>query len=122
MLFLLASFALIGTLSAATTCSAEAYAKACSKCSFDSYNKMNKTCYDDYISSGSGCLSSSYPVLAASYKAGKCPQVDTCKTNLDICKGALSSGNDKADCNVAAMKECYSEADKIIKSSILFWI
>ena len=111
LLFLLAFAALFGAFSAAATCSADAYKKACATCPFDSYGKMGKTCYDGLIDNSINCMAAAYPVLDASYSAGKCPDVDTCRSNLEICKETLHGASDKEDCGVAAIQECYSEAD-----------
>ena len=117
LLFLLAFIASAGALFAAATCSADAYKAACASCPFDSSGKMNETCYNGQISKGTSCIMSSYPVLATSYSAGKCPDVKACQTGLEFCKDSLHGASDREDCNVAAIRECYSDADACLEKA-----
>jgi len=108
--FLFATILLSGSLFAEAACSSNAYAYACANCAITG-GKMNEACYDKYIDGGVECVATSYPLLAVAYNSGKCPQADECQRNLEICKAVTSDGNDKTDCSLPAMQDCYVEAD-----------
>jgi hypothetical protein len=95
----------------ASTCSYDAFMQACHSCTFDASGKMNQSCYEQYQQSGQSCVAVTYPVLAGVYKAGKCPQVDTCASELQSCKSIYETGNDSADCNNPQIEECFIQSD-----------
>jgi len=99
-------------------CSFSSYSDACQYCKFDSRGNMNKTCYDKYIADGKTCIAVNHPILASKYKEGKCPQVDTCASQLDSCKSLVSVGNDSKDCYNPLVQECFTEADQCIDEAV----
>ncbi|MEW6722180.1 MAG: hypothetical protein AB1324_02880 [Candidatus Micrarchaeota archaeon] len=98
-------------------CALDAYNKACASCQFDSNGKIDKDCQQGYQSSGTACVSTSYPIMAGKYAAGECPQVDACAEELRSCTAQYSSGNDKADCQEGSVSVCYSAADACVRSA-----
>jgi len=92
-------------------CAYDAYVKACSACTFDEKGRIDKSCQGGYQSSGTACVSTSFPIMSAAYTAGKCPQVDECAAELRSCTAQYVSGNDKADCQEGSVGVCYSAAD-----------
>lgn len=98
-------------------CATESYQKACASCQFDANGKIDKSCQSGYQSSGTACVSTSYPVMAAKYAEGKCPQVDDCASELRSCTAQYSTGDDKADCAEGSVAVCYSAADVCTNSA-----
>lgn len=98
-------------------CASDAYAKACASCSFDGYGKIDQSCSGGYQSGGTACVSASYPIMAAQYAQGKCPQVDSCADELRSCTAQYNSGNDKADCQEGSIGICYAAADQCVKQA-----
>jgi hypothetical protein len=98
-------------------CASEAYSKTCASCAFDSNGKVDQSCKGGYQSSGTTCVSASYPIMSAQYAQGKCPQVDSCAEELRSCTAQYSSGNDKADCEEGSTAVCYSAADACVRSA-----
>jgi len=98
-------------------CASESYAKACASCSFDAQGKIDQSCKDGYKSSGTACVSTSYPIMAAKYSAGNCSQVDECASELQSCVAQYSTGNDSADCKEGSVAVCYSSADICTQSA-----
>lgn len=98
-------------------CAADSYRKACTSCSFDAFGNMDPSCWGGYKTSGTACVSASYPIMAAKYADGKCPQVDACASELQSCVSQYASGNDKADCQEGSVGVCYSAADACTKSA-----
>jgi len=98
-------------------CAADAYSKACASCSFDQYGKIDSSCSGGYKASGTACVSASYPIMAAKYADGKCPQVDSCASELQSCVAQYNTGNDKADCQEGSVGVCYAAADQCTKSA-----
>ncbi len=98
-------------------CAADSYRKACGSCSFDQYGKIDQTCSGGYKTSGTTCVSASYPIMAAKYAEGKCPEVDSCASELQSCVAQVSTGNDKADCQDGSVAVCYATADGCTKSA-----
>jgi len=92
-------------------CAEDAYRKACTSCTFDANGKIDQSCQNGYQSSGTACVSTSYPIMSGQYAAGKCPQVDACAEELRSCTAQYSSGNDKADCQEGSVGTCYAVAD-----------
>jgi len=98
-------------------CASESYAKSCASCSFDANGKIDQSCMNGYKSSGTACVSTSYPVMAAKYSAGNCSQVDECASQLQSCTAQYSTGNDSADCKEGSMAVCYTIADQCTSSA-----
>jgi len=98
-------------------CAQDSYRKACASCPFDENGKIDKSCQSGYQSSGTACVSTSYPIMSAAYTAGKCPQVDSCAAELSSCTAQYSSGNDKADCQEGSTAVCYAAADQCVRSA-----
>jgi hypothetical protein len=98
-------------------CASEAYAKTCASCGFDKDGKVDQSCSEGYKNGGTACVSTSYPMMAAKYAEGKCPQVDTCADQLRSCISQYNSGNDKADCAEGSAGVCYATTDACIKSA-----
>jgi len=98
-------------------CASDAYRKACASCQFDTGGKIDSSCQGGYQSSGTACVSTSYPIMAAKYAKGECPAVDACAAELRSCTAQYSSGNDKADCAEGSLAVCYSAADECVKSA-----
>ncbi len=92
-------------------CALDAYKKACGSCSFDQYGKIDQSCSGGYTAGGTACVSTSYPIMAAEYAAGKCPAVDSCASELQSCMAQVSTGDDRADCQEGSAETCYSAAD-----------
>ncbi|MFN7991504.1 MAG: hypothetical protein U0R44_05080 [Candidatus Micrarchaeia archaeon] len=107
---------LAGT-SYAMGCAEDAYSKACNSCSFDKDGKIDQSCSSGYQSSGKTCVSTSYPIMAAKYAEGKCPDVDSCADELRSCTAQYSTGNDNADCLEGSVAVCYSAADACVRSA-----
>ncbi len=101
----------------AASCSADAYRKACSSCSFDASGKIDEQCMSGYKSEGTACLAASYPIMAAKYGAGECSAMDSCISELQSCTSQYSSGNDSADCQEGSVAVCYSAADSCALSA-----
>ena len=117
-LSLLAGFLLVaGVVSAG--CASDAYAKACSSCSFDKDGKIDQSCSKGFQDSGTACVSTTYPIMAAKYAQGKCPDVDTCAQDLQACTAQFGSGDDKADCAEGSVGSCYATADSCVKSAAI---
>jgi len=116
LITLICLFALASGLFAAE-CAAGAYAKACSSCTFDANGKMDQACYGGYKASGLSCISAKYPITAAKYSQGKCPQFEGCISDLSSCTAQYSSGNDKADCAEGSVAVCFASADACAKSA-----
>ena len=95
-------------------CAKNAYLDTCMNCPFDEYGKVDKACADRYQSSGTACVSSSYPIMSAKYAAGGCPAVDVCAAELQSCTAQSSSGNDKEDCGHGKVIDCYVAADNCV--------
>jgi hypothetical protein len=110
MFAVLALIALVSVSSAG--CAATAYQQACRMCNFDAQGKMNQTCFQGYQTSGTACVSTSYPVAAAKYAAGQCPEIDKCTNTLQTCKASVTSGNDSQDCQEGLVAQCFQDADK----------
>ncbi len=102
----------------ASTCSYDAYINACNHCRFDASGKMNETCYDLYQQDGKDCVAVSHPILASNYKAGKCPQVDTCASQLQSCKSTYETGNDSVDCKNFLVESCFKESDQCVEKAV----
>ena len=114
---LIAGLVLLSSLSFAAGCAQSAYQKACASCSFDENGKIDKSCQQGYQSSGTSCVSTSYPIMSAKYAGGECPQVDACADELRTCTVQYSSGNDKADCQEGSVSICYAAADQCVKQA-----
>jgi len=102
---------LVLSLSFAADCAREAYVKSCSQCTFDESGKMEQSCYDSQESAGQSCFAATYPIASAKYANGECPAIDKCTAQLQQCKAALTSGNDKTDCEQAYLADCFYQAD-----------
>ena len=98
-------------------CASESYAKACTSCSFDAQGKIDQSCMDGYKTSGTACVSTSYPIMAAKYSAGNCSQVDQCASELQSCVNQYSTGNDSDDCKEGSVAICYASADECTRSA-----
>jgi len=92
-------------------CASDAYTKTCASCPFDENGKVDSSCKSGYQSSGTACVSTSYPIMSAQYAQGKCPAVDACADELHSCTAQYSTGNDKADCVEGSASACYAAAD-----------
>lgn len=99
------------------SCASQAYQKSCASCNFDANGKIDRSCSSGYQSSGTACVSASYPIAAAKYAQGKCPAIDACASELRTCQAQYSSGNDKADCQEGSVSVCYSAADQCVSSA-----
>jgi len=102
----------------ASTCSYDSYRKACQYCKFDARGKMNETCYDLYQQDGKDCIAVSHPILASNYQEKKCPQVDTCASELQSCKNTYETGNDSVDCKNFLVETCFKESDQCIEKAV----
>ena len=113
---------LIGILLCGVTygsaCSLGSYEDACKNCKFDNLGKMNETCYNKYMASGKTCIAVSHPILASKYKEGKCPQMDTCASELEACKRGVETGNDSTDCNNFLVEACFKESDQCVAKAV----
>ena len=98
-------------------CASDAYHKACASCQFDAGGKIDSSCQGGYQSSGTACVSTSYPIMSAKYAKGECSEVDACAAELRSCTAQYSSGDDKADCSEGSVSVCYSAADQCVKSA-----
>ncbi|MCX6772575.1 MAG: hypothetical protein NTV88_02280 [Candidatus Micrarchaeota archaeon] len=98
-------------------CSENAYRNACASCPFDANGKIDKDCMSGQKSAGIGCVSASYPFMAAEYAQGKCPQVDVCASQLSQCLSQMGTGNDKADCQEGSATTCYAISDQCVQSA-----
>jgi hypothetical protein len=98
-------------------CASEAYQKACSSCPFDENGKTDQSCSDGYKASGTACVSTTYPLMAAKYAKGECPDVDSCASELSSCVAQYSSGNDRADCQEGSVGVCYAAADECTRQA-----
>ena len=98
-------------------CAISSYRSSCSDCTFDAAGKMDQSCYKAKQAAGTACLTTSNPLLAKAYAEGKCPQVDTCISELNSCKAQYSSGNDSADCKEGSVSVCFSAADSCVQSA-----
>lgn len=96
---------------ASAGCGSEAYARACSSCSFDANGKMETSCYNGIKTSAISCYTTAYPVTYANYTQGKCPEVDDCISELESCKAQYTSGNDREDCREGSVGVCFASAD-----------
>lgn len=119
MRLMLLSLGLLALLSGAVFagCAADAYSKTCASCKFDENGKVDQSCKNGYQSSGTTCVSVSYPIMAGKYAEGKCPAVDSCAEELRSCTAQYSSGNDKADCVEGSTSVCYSAADACVQTA-----
>jgi hypothetical protein len=102
----------------AAECSYNAYADACHVCPVNEFGKMNQECYNVKQGDGEACIAEYYPILAANYKAGKCPQVDTCASELQSCKNRYASGNDSVDCNNSQIASCFKQSDQCVEKAV----
>ncbi len=102
----------------ASTCSYDAYMNACSHCKFDASGKINESCYGIYQQDGKDCIIVSHPILASSYRAGKCPQVDICASELEACKKTYETGNDSVDCKNFLVESCFKESDQCVQKAV----
>jgi hypothetical protein len=100
-------------------CASEAYSKTCGSCTFDSNGKVDQSCKSGFTSSGTTCVSVSYPIMAAKYAEGKCPQVDSCADELRSCTAQYTTGNDSEDCREGSTAICYASADYCVKSAAI---
>lgn len=100
-------------------CASDAYNKACASCSFDQYGKIDSSCSGGYKASGTACVSASYPIMAAKYADGKCPEVDSCASELESCVAQYNSGDDRADCQEGSVGVCYAAADSCTKQAAI---
>jgi hypothetical protein len=100
-------------------CAADAYSKTCASCAFDENGKVDQSCKSGYQSSGTTCVSVSYPIMAGKYAEGKCPAVDSCAEELRSCTAQYSSGNDRADCQEGSNAICYAAADECVKKAAI---
>jgi hypothetical protein len=98
-------------------CAQDAFNKACGSCTFDANGKIDKSCQSGYQSSGTTCVSASYPIMAGKYAAGQCPEVDSCASELRSCTAQVSGGNDKADCQEGSVTTCYAAADICVRQA-----
>lgn len=98
-------------------CASDAYNKACASCTFDADGKIDQSCMGGYKASGTACVSTSYPIMAAKYARGECPAVDACAEELSSCVAQYSSGNDRADCTEGSVGVCYAAADSCTRSA-----
>jgi hypothetical protein len=98
-------------------CASEAYAKTCASCGFDKDGKVDQSCSKGYQTSGTACVSTSYPIMAGKYATGQCPQVDECAAELSSCNAQMSTGDDKADCAEGSKASCYAAADVCTRSA-----
>jgi hypothetical protein len=114
LLVLTAVLILIGA-SYAASCSSRSYSEACSRCSFDAGGKMDPECRSNSEGDAKSCLVITYPKTSAAYNDGKCPEVDRCVADLEICKTTKSSGSDKTDCSNNDYKACFLQADDCVK-------
>ncbi len=105
------------SLAFSASCAADAYRKACASCPFDENGKTDQSCSGGYQASGTACVSTTYPIMAAKYAEGKCPEVDACASELSSCVAQYSSGNDKADCQEGSLAVCYAAADECTKEA-----
>lgn len=112
---ILGIIAVAGT--AAAGCASEAYCNACASCSFDENGRIDESCQQGLQSSGTACVSASYPIMSVEYARGKCPEVDACADELRTCTAQYSSGDDKADCQEGSVGVCYSAADACVRSA-----
>lgn len=118
LLLVLCLFVALSSISfAVATCSENAYREACNQCPFDRNGKMDTACYEAKKQAGIGCITSAYPVAAAKYASGKCPQISTCISKLKKCDEAASTGNDMLDCVGGARVSCYIQADRCIMNA-----
>lgn len=104
---------------ASAGCASDSYSKACASCSFDADGKMDKECYNGYQASGTACVSASFPIAAAKYAQGQCPQIDQCAAELSQCKAQYATGNDKADCEEGTVSVCFSAADSCVNKAVV---
>ena len=98
-------------------CSINAYKASCSQCKFDSTGKIDQDCYKTQQAAGTACLTTSNPLLAKAYAEGKCPQVDTCISELNSCKAQYSTANDSFDCKEGSVSTCFTGADQCVVSA-----
>lgn len=98
----------------AANCALNAYHESCVMCSFDANGTMNQTCYQAKQAAGTACVSTNYPITAAKYAAGQCPQIDACANALTACKAQASTGNDSADCQDLGVESCFTTADRCV--------
>jgi hypothetical protein len=117
LLLMVLLLALGATYVSGASCSAKAYASACSGCSFDANGKIDSSCSSAQRAGGIACVSTSYPIMSAKYSAGECPAVDACASELSSCVSQYSTGNDKADCQEGSLSVCYSSADYCVQSA-----
>ena len=108
----------LGSLSFAGSAS-DAYRKACSSCSFDANGMIDSSCQSGYQSSGTACVSTSYPIMSAKYAKGECSAVDACASELRSCTAQYSGGSDKENCQEGSVGVCYSAADACVKSAAI---
>lgn len=115
--------AVLGVLLAAPLafagCASEAYSKSCASCPFDENGKMDQSCSSGYKSSGTACVSTSYPIMAAKYANGECPEVDACAAELSSCQAQYESGDDRTDCQEGSVSVCYASADACVKQAAI---
>lgn len=102
----------------ASTCSYDAYMNACHNCPLDARGKMNESCSGRYQQNGKKCIITSHPILAYNYWAGKCPEVDTCASELEACKKTYETGNDSVDCKNFMVESCFKESDQCVQKAV----
>jgi hypothetical protein len=118
-LFALFALLVFGSAAFAASCSSDAYHKSCASCSFDANGKMDRSCSDGYRASGITCTSTSYPIMSAKYAEGKCPEVDSCASELSACVAQYSSGDERADCAEGSVAVCYAASDSCVQSAAI---
>ena len=79
---------------------------------------MNQTCYQNYQEEGKTCVAINHPILANNYREGKCPQIDTCASELEACKNGVSTGNDSVDCKNFLVEACFKESDQCVEKAV----
>ena len=79
---------------------------------------MNQTCYEKYQEEGKTCIAINHPILASKYDEGKCPQMDTCASELDSCKSTYETGNDSADCKNFLVEACFKASDQCVAKAV----
>jgi hypothetical protein len=104
----------ISGIAYALDCATNAYVKSCDDCGFNASGAMYPACYTFYQEWGKKCIAEKRPLLASAYNNGQCPQVDACSQELQSCKSAASTGNDKQDCLNPLVGTCFTAADACV--------
>jgi hypothetical protein len=113
------------SLGFAARCAESAYLDSCQNCPFNAdTGKMDESCYKQYQAEGIACTSSTYPIAAAKYAIGECPQISACSAKLTACKGSTGyqGADDKKDCQDSVYEqqgvvECFAEADTCVAAA-----